>query len=96
MLQAVATKKISSSDLSADLVRQLQNLSNSQVNELLGQTWGTVRATAADKAKLIEDYKTMVATSKSKPDLGHGRAVYMRTCQQCHQLFGAVAKLVPI
>ncbi len=95
MLQAVAGKKLASSDLSADLVRQLQNLNNPEVNELLGKTWGTVRATAADKAKLIEDYKKLVATSKIKPDLGHGRAVYMRTCQQCHQLFGAGGKVGP-
>ena len=95
MLQAVAAKKIPSSDLSADLVRQLQNLSNSQVTELLGKTWGTVRETAADKAKLIEDYKKLVASSKAKPDLGHGRAVYMRTCQQCHQLFGVGGKVGP-
>ncbi len=95
MLQAVANKKISSSDLSADLVRQLQNLGNTQVNELLGKTWGTVRETAADKAKLIEDYKKLVATSKGRPDTGHGRAVYMRTCQQCHQLFGTGGKVGP-
>ena len=95
MLQAVAAKKINSSDLSADLVRQLQNLGNAQVVELLGKTWGTVRETAADKAKLIEDYKKLVSSSKGRPDVGHGRAVYMRTCQQCHQLFGAGGKVGP-
>lgn len=95
MLQAVAAKKIASNDLSADLVRQLQNLSNPEINDLLGKTWGTVRETAADKAKLIDDYKKMVTGAKAKPDLGHGRAVYMRTCQQCHQLFGVGGKVGP-
>ncbi len=95
MLQAVAAKKIASNDLSADLVRQLQNLNNPQINELLGKTWGTVRETAADKARLIEDYKKLVTSSKAKPDTGHGRAVYMRTCQQCHQLFGVGGKVGP-
>ncbi len=95
MLQALASKKIASNDLSADLVRQLQNLNSAEINELLGKTWGTVRETAADKAKLIEDYKKLVASTTAKPDLGHGRAVYMRTCQQCHQLFGTGGKVGP-
>ncbi|MCC6509816.1 MAG: DUF1080 domain-containing protein, partial [Pirellulaceae bacterium] len=95
MLQAVEGKKIASSDLSADLVRQLQYLNNREVNALLGKTWGTVRETAADKAKLIEEYKKLVTTSKLRPDLGHGRAVFARTCQQCHALFGIGGNVGP-
>lgn len=96
MLQAVANKRIPSSDLSADLVRQLQFLKNDDVAGLLEKTWGTVRETAADKAKLIEEYKQLVATQvKPKPDLGQGRAVFARTCQQCHALFGTGGNVGP-
>ncbi len=95
MLRAVESKQIASTDLSADLVRQLQNLKNAEVNRLLAATWGTVRETAADKAGLIEEYKRLVTTSKMKPDLGHGRAVFARTCQQCHALFGTGGNVGP-
>lgn len=95
MLRAVEQKKISENDLSADLVRQLQYLKNDEVTKLLTKTWGTVRETAADKAKLIEEYKQLVATAKGKPDLGHGRAVFARTCQQCHALFSVGGNVGP-
>ncbi len=89
MLTAVEQKQIASTELTADLVRQLQYLKNDSVNKLLEKTWGTVRETAADKAKLIDEYKKLAQTAtKPKPDLGEGRAVFARTCQQCHALFG--------
>ncbi|MGN6136510.1 MAG: PVC-type heme-binding CxxCH protein, partial [Aureliella sp.] len=96
MLQAVASRRIANSDLSADLVRQLQYLKNDTVAKLLEKTWGTVRETAADKIRLIHDYKQLVAAStKPKPDLGLGRAVFARTCQQCHSLFGTGGNVGP-
>lgn len=96
MLKAVEAKRIPGSDLSADLVRQLQFLKSDEVAGLLEKTWGTVRETAADKAKLIEEYKQLIATkAKPKPDLGRGRAVFARTCQQCHSLFGTGGNVGP-
>ncbi len=88
MLHAVESKQIPPQDLSADLVRQLQFLKSEEVRELLSRTWGRVRETAADKLKLIEHYRQVVLQRKGKPDLEHGRAVFARTCQQCHALFG--------
>ncbi len=95
MLKAVENKKIASNELSADLVRQLQNLNHAEVNDLLTKTWVTVRETAADKARLIDEYKKLASSNKAKPDLGHGRAVFARTCQQCHALFGVGGNVGP-
>ena len=96
MLQAIDSKRIASSDLSADLVRQLENLKSEKVSALLTKTWGIVRETPADKAKLIDEYKTLVQSKKQpKPDLALGRAVYAKTCQQCHVLFAAGGKIGP-
>ncbi len=96
MLQAIADKKIASSDLSADLVRQLQFLKNDEVQKLLESTWGTARETPAEKAKLIEEYKELVQNKKApKPDLSLGRAIYAKTCQQCHVLFGTGGQIGP-
>src|SRR5690606_13612916 len=83
-------------DLSADLVRQLHNLKDQRVTQLLEETWGTVRETAADKAQVIEATKRLVAQhSKQRAKLPLGRAVYAATCQQCHLLFGVGGQVGP-
>ena len=88
MLEAIDAKRIAASDLSADLVRQLEYLKNDRIKSLLEKNWGTVRETPAEKTKLIEEYKALVESTKlAKPDLSLGRAVYAKTCQQCHVLF---------
>ncbi|MEQ1829010.1 MAG: PVC-type heme-binding CxxCH protein, partial [Pirellula sp.] len=53
MLEAVESNKIPASDLSADLVRQLDTLKSDKVKAILNKTWGTVRETPAEKAKMI-------------------------------------------
>jgi putative membrane-bound dehydrogenase-like protein len=90
LLKAVAEEKIPATDLSADLVRQLHNLKDSEVDKLVAEIWGQVRPTAEDKAKLITEYRDLLAdTPAKKPDLQLGRAVFTKTCGQCHKLYGA-------
>ncbi len=96
MLARMAAEQLSSKDLSADLVRQLHNLKDQRVTQLLEETWGTVRETAADKAQLIDATKRLVAQhSKQRANLPLGRAVYAATCQQCHLLFGVGGQVGP-
>jgi putative heme-binding domain-containing protein len=96
LLNAVARKEIPASDMPADLVRQLQNLKDESVNQLLAEIWGQVRSTAQDKADLIHRYRTLVAqTSHHEADLELGRAVFAKTCQQCHTLYGVGEKIGP-
>ncbi len=54
-------------DLSADLVRQLHNLEDDEIDELLAEVWGIVRSTPADKAELIADYKQIIASPAAMP-----------------------------
>jgi putative membrane-bound dehydrogenase-like protein len=96
LLQAIADKKIPTTDLPADLVRQLHNLKDDAINERLTEIWGTVRSTAADKAELIARYRELIArpaTHDSDPQLG--RAVFAKTCQQCHMLYGVGSNIGP-
>ncbi len=96
LLAAVGAGRVASKDLSADIVRQLRNLKDKEVDEQIGKVWGTVRETSADRAKLIASYrdllrrKTMIAADREL-----GRAVFAKTCQQCHTLFGVGAKIGP-
>src|SRR5207244_5036471 len=49
----------------------------------------------ADKARLMAQYRKMLTAAGPKPDLSLGRAVYAKTCQQCHVLFGQGGKVGP-
>ncbi len=96
LLRAIERKQIPGSDLSADLVRQLQHLKNDEIDELLDTVWGSVRETAADKLKLIATYKAMLSKPPERePDAALGRAVFAKTCQRCHVLYGVGAKVGP-
>jgi putative heme-binding domain-containing protein len=95
LLGAIERKQIAASDLSADLVRQLRNLKNSEIDQRINDVWGTARESTADKAKLIAEYKEMLATPTQPVDVALGRALFAKTCQQCHTLFGVGGKVGP-
>ncbi len=95
LLEAIAAGQIPVADLPADLVQQLKHLNEPKLDELLAATWGQVRTTPEDKAKLIAEYKELVANPPVEPDAQLGRAVFVRTCQQCHTLYGAGGAVGP-
>ncbi|MEO2015052.1 MAG: PVC-type heme-binding CxxCH protein [Fuerstiella sp.] len=96
LLKAIEAKQVPGTDLTADLVRQLQFLKNDEVNSLLANVWGTVRETAADKLAMITGYKELVASeSHPQADAELGRAVFAKTCMKCHVLYGAGNKIGP-
>jgi putative heme-binding domain-containing protein len=96
LLDAIAAKKLAAADVPADVVRQMRNLRDPALDRRIAETWGLVRATPADRARLIAEWRTRLTTpSSSAPDVALGRAVFARTCQQCHTLFGVGGKVGP-
>lgn len=96
LLDAIAAKQIPAADLPADLVRQLKNLKNDDIDAQLAELWGTVRSTPADKAELMASLKEKIqSTPSQQPDPMLGRAVFTKTCAQCHTLYGVGAKIGP-
>lgn len=96
LLAAVGQGTIPPTDLSADLIRQLRNHENKDVDALISKHWGEVRETTEDKVKLIATTKAkLAARPRQAPDLALGRAVFAKTCQQCHTLFGVGGKVGP-
>jgi putative membrane-bound dehydrogenase-like protein len=96
LLKAIQTKQIAGTDLTADLVRQLQFLKNEEVDSLLASAWGTARESAADKLQMIADFKELVTSaSHSEADVELGRAVFAKTCMKCHVLYGVGNKVGP-
>jgi putative membrane-bound dehydrogenase-like protein len=96
LLAAVKERGIPQGDLTADIIRQLRNLRDPEVDSRIKAVWGSVRETSADRAKTIARYKALL-TSKGNhpPDSSVGRAVFARTCQQCHTLFGVGGQVGP-
>jgi putative membrane-bound dehydrogenase-like protein len=89
LLKAIQAEEISGTDLTADLVRQLQFLDNEAINALLTSVWGTVRKSAADKLLQIEQYTALVESNEHpNPSRELGRAVFAKTCMKCHRLYG--------
>lgn len=97
LLDAVDRRKVPAGHLSADLIRQLRDLKDDRLNQQIERVWGTVRESAADRLQLMEQYKQIVqqAGTTRKPDVELGRAIFAKTCQQCHSLFGTGAKIGP-
>jgi putative heme-binding domain-containing protein len=94
LLAAVDKKTVPARDLSADIVRQLRNFKDPEINQQVEKSWGVARDTEADKLKEIARYKSMIQIEPAG-DPFRGRAVFARTCQQCHTLFGEGGKVGP-
>jgi putative membrane-bound dehydrogenase-like protein len=95
LMEAVAAKKVAATDVPAEVVRQLRNLNDKELDKRIAEVWGLVRTTPADRAKLIADWKKKLNTSAPAPDLSLGRAMFAKTCQQCHTLYGIGGKVGP-
>jgi putative heme-binding domain-containing protein len=56
----------------------------------------TTRSTPAEKQQRIAELKNaLTADNERAPNLPQGRALFARTCQQCHKLFGEGVEVGP-
>jgi putative membrane-bound dehydrogenase-like protein len=96
LLAAVESGSLPRGDLTADVVRQLRNLKDEALNAEIARVWGSARETTSDRAQVIADYKKLLARRGAQAaDLSLGRAVFAKTCQQCHTLFGVGGQVGP-
>jgi putative heme-binding domain-containing protein len=96
LLDAVEKGTVPRGDISAFTARQIQSLGKDAVLRRLGEVWGEVRKTSADKAALIARYKGHLApASLAAADISRGRGLYNQTCAQCHSLYGEGATIGP-
>jgi putative heme-binding domain-containing protein len=96
LLSAVEANKVSSKDLTAEVVRQLRNLKNAGIDAQVQKVWGAFRESSKDKQAEIEKYTKVYRAGGSTPgDASRGRLVFSKTCQQCHTLFDTGGKVGP-
>ena len=95
LLDAVDKKKLSARDVPAETVRQLGSLGNKSLDKRIAEVWGLVRATPADRKKKIADMRKLINSPGPNPNLVNGRTLYMKTCHQCHTIYGQGGKIGP-
>ncbi len=96
LLAAIAQGSVSAKDLTAESVRQLRSLKDAELEQAIQKLWGVSRDSSADKKKEIDKYRHIWQAGGSMPgDASRGRAVFNRTCVQCHTLFDTGGKVGP-
>jgi putative membrane-bound dehydrogenase-like protein len=96
LLAAVADGKISSKDLTADVLRQLRSLKDPELQTQLTSIYGTMREVSADKKAEIDRYRRIYYAGGSQPgNASPGRVVFNKVCAQCHTLFDSGGKVGP-
>ena len=96
LMKAAQAGKIPVKDLTAATVRTLREFKDKEIDDWITSVWGVARSTPEDKLKQIEEYKAMLTSEALKagnPSIG--RALFAKTCQQCHTLYGEGGKVGP-
>jgi putative membrane-bound dehydrogenase-like protein len=91
---AVEAKAVPLNDFSAAVIRQLGELHDPELDAWIAGRWATVRPTPAARAKEIAALRQRILAGP-KGDPSRGRAIFAKTCMQCHTLFGAGGKVGP-
>ncbi|MCE9564757.1 MAG: c-type cytochrome [Planctomycetes bacterium] len=96
LLDAMEAKTIPRVDVSAFAARQIFSLGDAKVNARLKEVWGEIRDTNPKRAELMAKYKEMLTPAYLKTaDVKNGRALFTKSCQQCHKLFGEGGTIGP-
>jgi putative membrane-bound dehydrogenase-like protein len=96
LMNAVAAKKIPSTDVPAEIVRQLRGYQDATIDKQIAELWGVVRESPEEKKTLLAQWKGKLTAPMAPPgDVNLGRAVFAKTCQQCHTLYALGGKVGP-
>jgi len=96
LLDALEAKRLQRSDITAFHARQIMSFNDEPLTARLGKLWGEVRATPeARRAEMTEQKSLLTAEKLAKADRANGRAIFTKTCANCHVLFGQGKKVGP-
>lgn len=96
LLAAVREGRIKPGEITAFHARQIRAFDNAELTSELTELWGDLRTSAADKKLLIELWKGKLTPEVlAKASLPHGRALFEKSCKNCHVLYGNGRKVGP-
>ena len=94
MLAAVEKTALNAKDFSPDQIRRVVFHQDSQLTARAEKLWGQVRpATSVEKRGRISAIAGLLA--KGKGDADRGKALVVKNCLNCHQLFGEGERISP-
>jgi putative heme-binding domain-containing protein len=82
----VKSAKLTKADITAATLRQLAAIDEPQVKKWVEDTFGAVHTTPKEKLAEIDNWK-QILSRPTHTDAEHGRAVFAKTCVQCHTLY---------
>ena len=89
LLKAIEAGKLKRQEITAFHARQIRSFENEKLSEQLAKVWGEVRVSGAEKKQLMAQLKE--ANNKetlAKANPSAGRALFTKTCANCHVLYG--------
>ena len=89
LVAAVRAGTVPAKELTAATARQLRDLGDKNIDAFVDEIWGVARTSPKEKTDLMAKYKALLTDDRVRTaDASHGRAVFARTCAQCHTLYG--------
>jgi putative heme-binding domain-containing protein len=96
LMKSVKEGKIPTKDLTAYTVRQLRSFNDKELDAWTNEIWGVAKTSNQEKIAEIAKYKAMLTPDALKAgDPTAGRALFAKTCMQCHTLYGEGGKVGP-
>jgi putative membrane-bound dehydrogenase-like protein len=97
LAEALVTGKVTRSEISAFVARQMRGYDKSDITAAVEKHWGAISSgQSKDKLQEIDRLaKSLNPVVLGEADLRNGRKIYQSTCFACHQLFGDGMKLGP-
>ena len=96
LLDAVAEGTIPADAISPYQARQISNLGDKTLTSRLKELWGEVRDSPAEKKRELEKWKSILTKERiASADVVNGKAIFLKQCATCHQLYGDGKKIGP-
>ena len=96
LLQAIADGRIPRAELTQFHARQITSLNDAALTKRLGEVWGFVRTSDAEKRASSARFRQELSVERLKSaDLAHGRQLFNLACAACHKLYGEGGNVGP-
>ncbi|MDA0283155.1 MAG: c-type cytochrome [Planctomycetota bacterium] len=96
LLDAVARKNISRSEVSAFQLRQMQSYGEATITDRVGGLWPELEQLSREKTARIAELRGMLTPETlAEADTSAGRWLFSQSCANCHTLFGEGRKIAP-
>jgi len=94
LMEALRRGAVPKQDFTAAVIRQLSDLRDPELAEKIGREWGSARPTPEERVREINRMRQEILNGPPG-DPSAGRAVFERSCMQCHTLFDVGGKVGP-